>query len=69
MNIDSEPPTSSVEPIVNMNSPKPSSLLIPASQVDAKKTVDIIAGDTLVMLCSFLYLVYVHIRIHEFVEI
>ncbi|URE20543.1 double-stranded RNA binding motif containing protein [Musa troglodytarum] len=44
-NIESEPPTSSVEPIVNMNSPKPSSLLIPASQIDAKKTVDIIAVD------------------------
>ncbi|CAL9194575.1 unnamed protein product [Musa hybrid cultivar] len=45
VNIESEPPTSSVEPIVNMNSPKPSSLLIPASQIDAKRTVDIIAVD------------------------
>ncbi|CAD5187160.1 unnamed protein product [Musa acuminata subsp. malaccensis] len=45
VNVESEPPTSSVEPIVNMNSPKPSSLLIPASQIDAKRTVDIIAVD------------------------
>ncbi|RZR94159.1 hypothetical protein BHM03_00022789 [Ensete ventricosum] len=48
--IESEPATSSVKSLVYMNSPKPSSLLIPASQIDAKKTIDIIAGDTLVIL-------------------